>query len=81
MASCGGNCGCGPNCKCGSNCNCGGNKMYPGLAEERSTSTQTNILGVAPQQERREGFEAGQRSENGGCKCGPNCNCNPCNCK
>lgn len=28
-----------------------------------------------------EGYDVAAISENGGCKCGPNCTCNPCNCK
>uniref|UniRef100_G3ML73 Metallothionein n=1 Tax=Amblyomma maculatum TaxID=34609 RepID=G3ML73_AMBMU len=83
MSCCGGNCGCGSSCKCGSGC--GGCKMYADLAEERVTATtsQTVILGLAPQKnggiEGIESLSAGV--ENGGCKCGSSCNCDPCNCK
>ena len=55
--------------------------MYPDMAEERITTTQTVILGVAPQKGQLEGFEVATGSENGGCKCGSNCTCDPCNCK
>ncbi|KRY62694.1 Metallothionein-like protein 4A, partial [Trichinella pseudospiralis] len=77
MSCCGGNCGCGSGCKCGSGC--GGCNMYPDMAEERITTTQTVILGVAPQKGQLEGFEVATGSENGGCKCGSNCPCDPCN--
>ncbi|MCU6128222.1 hypothetical protein H3U06_18555 [Clostridioides difficile] len=78
---CGGNCGCGACCKCGSGC--GGCKMYPDLAEQRiSTSSETMILGVAPQKGHMVGFESGAAAgaDNGGCKCNP-WTCNPCTCK
>ncbi|KAL5226932.1 hypothetical protein ABZP36_015197 [Zizania latifolia] len=62
-------------------------KMYPGMAEE-VTITQTVIMGVAPSKGHAdEGFEAAAAAaaeagaEGGGCKCGPNCTCNPCTCK
>ncbi|XP_008784572.1 metallothionein-like protein type 2 [Phoenix dactylifera] len=78
MSCCGGNCGCGAGCKCGSAC--GGCKMYPDMAEQESTTTQTMIMGVAPQKGHLEGVEMATGSENG-CKCGSNCTCDPCNCK
>ncbi|XP_068642304.1 metallothionein-like protein type 2 [Aristolochia californica] len=79
MSCCGGNCGCGSGCTCGSGC--GGCKMYPGLAESATTTTETLIMGVAPQKLHfAEGSEMGVASENG-CKCGDNCTCDPCNCK
>ncbi|XWS67064.1 hypothetical protein CRYUN_Cryun05aG0254500 [Craigia yunnanensis] len=70
MSGCGGNCGCGSGCKCGNGCG--------GLAEK--TTTETLVLGVAPQKAHFEGSEMGVGAENG-CKCGDNCTCNPCNCK
>nr|AFF18618.1 type 2 metallothionein-like protein [Puccinellia tenuiflora] len=75
---CGGNCGCGSGCKCGNGC--GGCKMYPDMAEEVTSTTKTVIMGVAPSKGHAEdGFEAAG-AENDGCKCGPNCSCNPCKC-
>ncbi len=55
--------------------------MYPDMAEERSTITQTMIMGVGPQKGHLEGSEMVTGSENGGCKCGDSCQCDPCNCK
>ncbi|KAF7020927.1 hypothetical protein CFC21_033969 [Triticum aestivum] len=76
MSCCGGNCGCGSGCKCGNGC--GGCKMYPEMDEGVNTASQTLIMGVAPSKG-TPSFEAA--AENGGCKCGPNCTCNPCTCK
>ncbi|KAK6942954.1 Metallothionein, family 15, plant [Dillenia turbinata] len=79
MSCCGGNCGCGSGCKCGSGC--GGCKNYPDLTFSETTTTETFIIGVAPKKAfYEEGAEMGVAAENN-CKCGPNCNCNPCNCK
>ncbi|CAK7333865.1 unnamed protein product [Dovyalis caffra] len=80
MSCCGGNCGCGTGCKCGSGC--GGCKMYPDMSffPEKS-STETLVLGVAPEKAMFEGAaEMGVGAENG-CKCGANCTCDPCTCK
>ncbi|XP_059667818.1 metallothionein-like protein type 2 [Cornus florida] len=74
MSCCGGNCGCGSGCKCGSGC--GGCKMYP---EEKSTTAQTLVMGLAPQKEYFEGSEMAVEDDNG-CKCGANCTCDPCKC-
>ncbi|KAL0922414.1 hypothetical protein M5K25_006399 [Dendrobium thyrsiflorum] len=78
MSCCGGSCGCGDGCNCGGGCS--GCNMYPGLAEEKITTTQTVILGLVPTKGKFEGFEMAEGSENG-CKCGSNCTCDPCNCK
>jgi hypothetical protein len=59
-------------------CRC---KMYPDMAEQvttTTTTTQTLIMGVAPS---KGGVEAAAGAENGGCKCGANCTCDPCTCK
>lgn len=56
-------------------------KMYADLAEERSLNTVTMVLGVAPAKGGFEGFEMAEGAENGGCKCGSSCTCDPCNCK
>ncbi|XP_020268290.1 metallothionein-like protein type 2 [Asparagus officinalis] len=79
MSSCG---ACSSGCKCGSGCTCSGCtccKRNPVFAEESITTAQTKILGVAPEKG-FEGFEAVE-GENGGCKCGSNCTCDPCTCK
>lgn len=57
--------------------------MYPDLGEQSFATSQTMVLGIAPQKRSEVmGFEAAG-TENGGCncKCGENCTCNPCNCK
>ncbi|XP_020113655.1 metallothionein-like protein 2A [Ananas comosus] len=77
MSCCGGNCGCGSGCNCGSGC--GGCKMYPDLSE-RSTASATTVIGVASMKGHLEGFEMVAEVEDGGCKCGSNCTCDPCNC-
>ncbi|XP_051132035.1 metallothionein-like protein 2 [Andrographis paniculata] len=80
MSCCGGNCGCGAACKCGNGC--GGCKMYPDMSyTEASGAAQTVILGVAPQKTHFEESETVGGAVENGCKCGPNCSCNPCTCK
>ncbi|PKA56398.1 Metallothionein-like protein 4A [Apostasia shenzhenica] len=80
MSCCGGNCGCGSGCQCGSSCS--GCKMYPDFSEETFTTGQTMVLGVAPPKRGVAGFEMAVAGvENGGCKCGDNCTCDPCTCK
>ncbi|KAK3206262.1 hypothetical protein Dsin_020308 [Dipteronia sinensis] len=80
MSCCGGNCGCGSGCKCGSGC--GGCGMYPDLGFSEATSTtQTMIAGVAPVKTFYEESEMSFGAENGGCKCGSSCTCDPCTCK
>ncbi|XWS67065.1 hypothetical protein CRYUN_Cryun05aG0254500 [Craigia yunnanensis] len=54
--------------------------MYPDMSLAEKTTTETLVLGVAPQKAHFEGSEMGVGAENG-CKCGDNCTCNPCNCK
>ncbi|KAJ7950324.1 Metallothionein-like protein [Quillaja saponaria] len=78
MSCCGGNCGCGSGCKCGNGC--GGCKMYPDMGFEKTTN-ETLIMGVAPVKTHFEESEMGVGAENGGCKCGSDCKCDPCNCK
>ncbi|THU52817.1 hypothetical protein C4D60_Mb10t07930 [Musa balbisiana] len=78
MSCSGGNCGCGSSCNCGSGC--GGCRKLTDLGEERSSTAQTMIMGVAPQKGYFEELEMAAGSENG-CKCGSNCTCDPCNCK
>ncbi|MQL93021.1 hypothetical protein Taro_025661, partial [Colocasia esculenta] len=81
MSCCGGNCSCGSGCTCGSGS--GGCMMFPDLVSaEKSTTTETLILGVAPAEKRSfEGSGMGTGVSENGCKCGPNCACNPCTCK
>nr|UYD39702.1 MLP2 [Boehmeria nivea]WHP38437.1 metallothionein-like protein [Boehmeria nivea]WOC94028.1 metallothionein-like protein [Boehmeria nivea] len=80
MSCCGGNCGCGANCGCGSGCKgCG---KYPDLGyTEKYSASETLIIGVAPEKPHWEGSEMGEAAENGGCKCGDSCSCDPCTCK
>lgn len=60
-------------------CSC---KMYPDMSYTESTTTETLIMGVAPVKAQFEGAEMGvAAAENGGCKCGSNCTCDPCTCK
>ncbi|XP_059297623.1 metallothionein-like protein type 2 isoform X1 [Lycium ferocissimum] len=78
MSCNGGNCGCGSSCSCGNGGGCG---MYPDL--EKST-TLTIIEGVAPMKNCSKAMVEGsveKATEGGhGCKCGSNCQCDPCNC-
>ncbi|KAM1798655.1 hypothetical protein ACFX12_032704 [Malus domestica] len=74
---CGGNCGCGAGCGCGSGCNgCG---MAPDLSYMEGSTTETLVMGVAPQKSHFEASEMGVAAENG-CMCGDSCTCNPCEC-
>ena len=54
--------------------------MYPDMryTESESTTAETLILGVAPNPKTIMYCEG---SENGGCKCGASCTCDPCTCK
>ncbi|KAL7169914.1 hypothetical protein ACSBR2_034875 [Camellia fascicularis] len=78
MSCCEGNCGCSGGCMCGNGC--GGCNMYPDMSYSETTTTETLIVGVAPQNTHFEGSEMGVGAENG-CKCGANCSCDPCTCK
>ncbi|XP_030449960.1 metallothionein-like protein type 2 [Syzygium oleosum] len=78
MSCCGGNCGCGSGCKCSGGC--GGCKMHADLSYTERTTTETLVMGVAPEKSYFEGSEMEAGAENG-CKCGSNCSCDPCNCK
>nr|AAC62105.1 metallothionein homolog [Elaeagnus umbellata] len=62
-------------------CGCGGCKMYPDMTYTESTTSETQVLGVAPEKGNFEGSEMGYGAENGGCKSGDNCTCDPCTCK
>ena len=55
--------------------------MYPDLSYTEQTTTETLVMGVAPVKAQFEGAEMGVSGENGGCKCGGNCQCDPCTCK
>ncbi|KAG0450417.1 hypothetical protein HPP92_020771 [Vanilla planifolia] len=77
MSCCGGNCDCGSACKCGSSCS--GCKMHIDFNEVSVTTSQTMVLGVSPLKGQFEAVIGG--AENGGCKCGDDCTCDPCNCK
>lgn len=55
--------------------------MYPDLSYTEQTTTETLVMGVAPVKAQFDGAEMGVGAENGGCKCGSNCTCDPCNCK
>nr|CAB3492298.1 unnamed protein product [Digitaria exilis]CAB3502790.1 unnamed protein product [Digitaria exilis] len=64
-------CSCGSSCTCGSNCSCGKNSKHPDLEDQSSV-----VLGVAPERK----LEAAAESGENGCKCGPDCKCDPCTC-
>ncbi|KEH29050.1 Metallothionein-like protein 1 [Medicago truncatula] len=72
-------CGCGSSCNCGDSCKC--NKRSSGLNYAEGETTETVILGVGPAKIQFEGAEMGVAAEDGGCKCGDSCTCDPCNCK
>ncbi|TXG58611.1 hypothetical protein EZV62_016440 [Acer yangbiense] len=54
-----------------------------GDAKKCNTDQNTVPGDVAPQKQPHvEGAQpGGVRAESSACKCAPNCNCNPCNCK
>ncbi|KAJ4704682.1 Metallothionein-like protein 2 [Melia azedarach] len=70
MACCGGNVP-----EASKSCGCEG--------EKKNVTAESLVPEVAPQKAyvMQEGAEASGGCENGGCKCGPTCNCNPCTCK
>ncbi|CAK8575013.1 unnamed protein product [Lathyrus sativus] len=72
-------CGCGSSCNCGDSCKC--NKRSSGLSYSEKETTESVILGVAPAKIHFDGAEMSVTAEDGGCKCGDNCTCDPCNCK
>jgi len=51
------------------------------LSYAEGETTETVILGVGPAKIQFEGAEMGVAAEDGGCKCGDSCTCDPCNCK
>ncbi|KAK3226378.1 hypothetical protein Dsin_006240 [Dipteronia sinensis] len=55
-------------------------KCTTAIGDDKKCNTDQN---VAPQKQQHvEGAQlGGVRAENSACKCAPNCNCNPCNCK
>jgi hypothetical protein len=53
--------------------------MNADLSYTESTTTETIVMGVGSAKAQFEGTEMG--AENGGCKCGANCTCDPCTCK
>ncbi|WOL20345.1 metallothionein-like protein type 2 [Canna indica] len=55
-------------------------KMYPDLEQKMTTTSETMILGVASDKSLVAGHEMATGAENGGCKCGSGCSCDPCNC-
>ncbi|KAM0061064.1 putative Metallothionein, family 15, plant [Helianthus debilis subsp. tardiflorus] len=67
---CGGSCDCGPACKCQTSS--GGCKANPNISNSDTTTTVKSCC--------QEGSET-RTVTSDGCKCGPNCNCNPCTCK
>ncbi|CAM8970090.1 unnamed protein product [Rhodiola kirilowii] len=73
-----GNCSCGSSCSCDS-CNC---SMYPNISETATMGTRSIVTGLAPQVNMNSygGAEMGFAAEDGGCKCGSSCTCDPCNC-
>ncbi|KAI5391772.1 hypothetical protein KIW84_076543 [Lathyrus oleraceus] len=66
-------------CKCGDSCTC--NKRSSGLSYSEMETTETVILGVGPAKIQFDGAEMSVAAEDGGCKCGDSCTCDPCNCK
>lgn len=57
--------------------------MYPDMSFAEKTTSETVVLGFAAEKASYEGYGETMVvvGENGGCKCGANCTCDPCNCK
>lgn len=58
--------------------------MYPDLVEKSSSSSsETMVTGVSPVMkfDIEQMFGEAASANEGGCKCGSNCTCDPCNCK
>ncbi|NP_001351703.1 metallothionein-like protein 1 [Cicer arietinum] len=72
-------CNCGSSCNCGDSCKC--NKRSGLSYVEAGETTETVVLGVGPTKIHFEGAEMSVAAEDGGCKCGSSCTCDPCNCK
>ncbi|OIW17640.1 hypothetical protein TanjilG_28990 [Lupinus angustifolius] len=52
-----------------------------GTKYSEMTTSETLVMGIAPMKTQFDDSEMGFEAENGGCKCGSNCTCDPCNCK
>lgn len=51
-------------------------KMYPDMSYAESSV----VLGVGPEKTSFGAMEMGESPAENGCKCGPDCKCNPCKC-
>ncbi|KAL2319988.1 hypothetical protein Fmac_028957 [Flemingia macrophylla] len=55
--------------------------MYPDLSYSEKTTAEAPVLGVALVKTHIQGVIKAVAAEDGGCKCGSNCTCDPCSCK